>query len=116
GGALTGNRRRSWLRPPEDSPRKSTGTTAGSGHTMTAMYRSVIALLGLPRLLFAADTPTAEAAPAPHQCCELRTCQAAPGKLDALHSRFRDQALPLLAHHKATVAGCWVPVENPDGK
>ena len=45
---------------------------------------------------------------------ELRTYHAAPGRLDELHARFRQHALPLLQRHGAEVVGTWVPKPNPD--
>lgn len=45
---------------------------------------------------------------------ELRTYHAAPGKLDALLTRFRDHTVALFAKHGMTNVGYWVPVENPD--
>jgi hypothetical protein len=47
---------------------------------------------------------------------EMRTYYAAPGKLDALHARFRDHTMRLFAKHGITSIGYWVPVENPDSK
>jgi hypothetical protein len=45
---------------------------------------------------------------------ELRTYHAAPGKLDALLTRFRDHTCELFTKHGMTDVGYWVPVENPD--
>ncbi len=45
---------------------------------------------------------------------ELRTYHAAPGKLDALLTRFRDHTCKLFAKHGMTNVAYWVPVENPD--
>jgi hypothetical protein len=39
---------------------------------------------------------------------ELRTYQAAPGKLDALHARFRDHTSALFKRHGLEVVGFWV--------
>lgn len=47
---------------------------------------------------------------------EMRTYYAAPGKLDALHARFREHTLKLFAKHGITNIGYWVPLENPDRK
>ena len=38
---------------------------------------------------------------------ELRTYQAAPGKLGALNARFRDHTLGLFARHGLEVVGFW---------
>jgi len=44
---------------------------------------------------------------------ELRTYHAAPGKLDALLTRFSDHTCKLFTKHGMTNVGYWVPVENP---
>jgi len=46
---------------------------------------------------------------------ELRTYHAAPGKLDALLSRFRDHTTALFNHHGMTQFGYWVPTLKKDG-
>jgi len=46
---------------------------------------------------------------------EMRVYWAAPGKLDALHARFRDHTTKLFAKHGITNVGYFVPVgENPE--
>lgn len=45
---------------------------------------------------------------------ELRTYHAAPGKLDALLTRFRDHTCKLFTKHGMSNVGYWVPVGNPD--
>jgi hypothetical protein len=47
---------------------------------------------------------------------EMRTYYAAPGKLDAVHARFRDHACRLLAKHGIAQLGYWVPVDNAENK
>ena len=44
---------------------------------------------------------------------ELRTYTAAPGKLDALHKRFRDHTVKLLSKHGMTHIGYWAPADAP---
>jgi hypothetical protein len=56
------------------------------------------------------------AAPAAPQVFEMRTYYAHPGKLDALHARFRDHTTRLFTKHGMTNLGYWVPIENPQGK
>ena len=46
---------------------------------------------------------------------ELRTYQAAPGKLDALLSRFRDHTAKLFEKHGMVNFGYWTPTEQKDG-
>jgi hypothetical protein len=50
------------------------------------------------------------------RCYELRTYYAAPGKLDALHARFRDHTCKLFEKHGMVNVGYWVPLDNPDNQ
>lgn len=47
---------------------------------------------------------------------EMRTYYAAPGKLDALNSRFRDHTTKLFQKHGMENVGYWTPIDNPDNK
>src|SRR2546423_4651207 len=47
---------------------------------------------------------------------EMRIYYAAPGKLDALHARFRDHTLKLFEKHGMTNIGYWVPIDNSENK
>jgi hypothetical protein len=42
---------------------------------------------------------------------ELRTYYAAPGKMDALHARFRDHTCALFRKHGMTIVGFWSPID-----
>ena len=44
---------------------------------------------------------------------ELRTYTAPPGKLEALHTRFRDHTLRLFTKHGITNIGYWTPADAP---
>ena len=46
---------------------------------------------------------------------ELRTYTAAPGKLEALHARFRDHTNALFTKHGMTIVGFWVPSDKDKG-
>ncbi|MEO7318438.1 MAG: NIPSNAP family protein [Chthoniobacteraceae bacterium] len=59
---------------------------------------------------------TAAAADKDTRVFEMRTYYAAPGKLDALHSRFRDHTTRLFEKHGMTNVGYWTPIENADSK
>jgi hypothetical protein len=50
------------------------------------------------------------------RCYEMRTYYAAPGKLEALHARFRDHTCKLFEKHGMVNVGYWVPVDNADNK
>src|SRR5438270_12224497 len=43
---------------------------------------------------------------------ELRTYHAAPGKMDALHARFRDHTCKLFKKHGMTIIGFWSPIDK----
>ena len=47
---------------------------------------------------------------------EMRTYTAAPGKLAALHSRFRDHTLRLFEKHGMQNIGYWVPADPPNSE
>ena len=48
------------------------------------------------------------------RCFEMRVYHAAPGKLEALHTRFRDHTLALFEKHKIASIGYWVPLDAAD--
>jgi hypothetical protein len=45
----------------------------------------------------------------------MRTYQAAPGKTQEMHARFRNHAHPLFGKHGMAVIGYWVPMDPKDG-
>ena len=53
---------------------------------------------------------------ADERCFEMRVYYAAPGKLDALHARFRDHTCKLFEKHGMTNLGYFVPLDNPESK
>ena len=50
------------------------------------------------------------------RCYEMRIYYAAPGKLDALNTRFRDHTCKLFENHGMVNIGYWTPVTNTDNK
>src|SRR5262245_17472167 len=60
--------------------------------------------------------PRASAAERNPRVYEMRVYYAAPGKLDALHARFRNHTVKLFEKHGMTNVGYWVPLDNPDRK
>ena len=46
---------------------------------------------------------------------EMRTYHAAPGRLEALHARFRDHTNKLFQKHGMTLVGYWVPADKDKG-
>lgn len=56
-------------------------------------------------------------AAADERCFEMRVYYAPPGKLDALHARFRDHTIKLFEKHGITNLGYFVPLgDNPENK
>lgn len=47
---------------------------------------------------------------------ELRTYVAHPGRLDALHKRFREHTNQLFMKHGMELVGYWTPVDGPEAK
>ena len=47
---------------------------------------------------------------------ELRNYTAMPGKIEALHARFRDQTLKLFEKHNMTLVGFWRPSDHQQAK
>jgi hypothetical protein len=74
-----------------------------------------IILFALLTGLSAASTGSAAAA-ADTRCYEMRIYSAAPGKLDALNSRFRDHTCKLYEKHGMVNIGYWLPMTNTENK
>lgn len=70
----------------------------------------MLLLTVLPVMMLAAD-PSSDG-----RVYEMRTYFAAPGKLDAMHARFRDHTMKLFEKHGMTNVGYWVPIDNPELK
>lgn len=60
-----------------------------------------------------AATPAA-ASPAPGEArvFEIRTYTTLPGRLDALHARFRDHTMAIFRKHGMTNIGYWTPTDS----
>ncbi len=73
-------------------------------------------MFSLPALALGLAMATAPAA-TDTRLYEMRVYYAAPGKLDALHARFRDHTMKLFEKHGIKNVGYFVPVgENKDNK
>src|SRR5712692_8547528 len=70
--------------------------------------KRVVSLIAL-----ALAASTFSGAAADQRFFELRTYNAAPGKLDELHARFRDHTMKLFEKHGMSNIGYWVPFGNP---
>lgn len=71
------------------------------------LCRFAIALL----MLFASSI-SAVSAERDTRVFEMRTYDSPPGKLDALHARFRDHTIRIFEKHGMTNIGYWTPIEN----
>src|SRR5271170_4543053 len=47
---------------------------------------------------------------------EMRTYRASPGKLEALHARFRDHTNKLFVKHGIELVGYWTPMDHKEGE
>lgn len=47
---------------------------------------------------------------------EMRTYHPAPGKMQALHARFRDHTSRIFEKHGMTIVGYWVPIDKVTGE
>jgi hypothetical protein len=62
----------------------------------------------------AASLPIPARAAEDTRCFEMRVYHAAKGKLETLHTRFRDHTLKLFTKHNITSIGYWVPIDPED--
>src|SRR5512140_954284 len=72
----------------------------------------------LPFSIVAALTAfaTSSAAATDTRCYEMRIYYAAPGKLEALNTRFRDHTCKLFEKHGMVNMGYWLPLTNTENK
>jgi hypothetical protein len=67
-------------------------------------------------MFWAAATAWAEGAAPAGNVFELRIYKANPGKLPALHARFRDHTCALFKKHGMEIVGFWTPTEGPEAQ
>jgi hypothetical protein len=84
------------------------------------LRRLPLAAVLFPAAAVLATAPAAAAPPAGSlapgsRCFEMRTYTAMPGKLEALHARFRDHTNKLFVKHGMTLIGYWVPRDKDKG-
>jgi hypothetical protein len=63
-----------------------------------------------------ARAAAAEAKKGDSRVFELRTYYAAPGKMEALHARFRDHTVGLFQKHGMTIVGFWSPLDKTEAE
>ncbi len=64
-------------------------------------------------ILGAAAVAGAADAPAKTRVFEIRTYYTFPGRLDALHKRFREHTMRMFEKHGMTNIGYWTPQDSP---
>ncbi len=79
---------------------------------MTKLSWLLAALLGL---VLGASLQWARAAdaPQPARVFEIRTYYTFPGRLDALHKRFREHTMKMFEKHGMTNVAYWTPQDSP---
>jgi hypothetical protein len=80
-------------------------------------HRALFALLGLAALLAmrsAAEDKEKDVKKTDSRIFELRTYYAAPGKMDALNARFRNNTIGLFKKHGMEVIGFWTDEKRPE--
>jgi hypothetical protein len=88
---------------------------------MKKLILLAVAAAILPCSLKAQDKPAAPTlAPSPSlakdsRCFEIRTYYTMPGKLEALHARFRNHTMGLFKKHGMEVVGFWGPTDKERG-
>jgi hypothetical protein len=66
-------------------------------------------------LVLGASLQWVRAAPAPQaRVFEIRTYHTFPGRLDALHKRFREHTMGIFQRHGMTNVAYWTPQDSPD--
>jgi hypothetical protein len=81
-------------------------------HSMPAPLVLCLVLLATVLGVAPATAADAPAAAGTERCFEMRTYTANPGKLTALHARFRDHTNALFVKHGMTLIGYWTPTDG----
>ena len=82
----------------------------------TALNKSLLGCAVAVGFCLSVMAATAADKPGPAKVYELRTYRTNPGKLDALHARFRDHTCKLFQKHGIEMIGFWTPVEGDEAK
>lgn len=75
------------------------------------VFLAVGSVLGAGLASFLGELRAADAPPA--RVFEIRTYHTLPGRLEALHKRFRDHTRRVFEKHGMTSVGYWVPQDGP---
>ncbi len=79
-------------------------------HGTALMGVVMAALVASGAAVSAADAPSAE------KVYELRIYKTNPGKLEALHARFRDHTCTLFRKHGIELVGFWTPTQGAESQ
>ncbi len=77
---------------------------------------SVVLAAAAAAALWTSFAPVSPVKAADHRIFELRTYTTNPGKLDALHARFRDHTNKIFAKHGMQMIGYWTPADPPESE
>jgi hypothetical protein len=81
----------------------------------TLCYAALVLGIAVAGLTLAVRALAADASPT-GKVYELRTYKASPGKLDAVHARFRDHTCPIFKKHGIEIVGAWTPTTGDEAK
>src|SRR5436305_4936753 len=80
------------------------------------MRTAIVSLVVLAALALAARPMWAQKEKKMDRVFELRTYHAAPGKMKALHARFRDHTCKLFKKHGMELVGFWSPTDEKEAE
>jgi hypothetical protein len=83
-------------------------------HPWTLFVLGGVLLAAITPSLRAEDKKTA--AKGDNRVFEMRTYYAHPGKMEALHARFRDHTCKLFEKHGMTIVGFWSPIKKDEAE
>jgi hypothetical protein len=81
-------------------------------HFLVALIAAAAAIPALTTSSASRGAEKPAAAAAEQRLFEVRTNVAAPGKLDALHARFRNHTTRFFEKHGMTLVGLWTPAQG----
>lgn len=79
---------------------------------MTHLLRKTLLGCGILSLILSFQTSQANAEEKATRFFEIRTYTTHPGKLDALHARFRDHTNRIFKKHGMQLVGYWTPTDE----
>jgi hypothetical protein len=83
---------------------------------LTPLFVGLVASVASGPVVAEDKQDKAEAKKVDTRVFELRTYYAHPGKMKALHARFRDHTCALFKKHDMTIVGFWVPTDPKESE